>query len=90
MYQLFVRGVGIAPAEIFFDGAGKQHVLLQHHSHRVPQRFHVVLPHIHAAHLHAAFRCVVKAGDELHQGGLGRAGAADDAYLILFHFKQLL
>ena len=35
--QLLIRGVGIAPAQVFLDGAGEQGVLLQHHGHIVPE-----------------------------------------------------
>ena len=53
--------------------------LLQHHGHFAAQDVQVVIPHIHAAHLHGAGLGVVQAGDQLHQTGLCTAGAADDA-----------
>ena len=79
LLKLRVRGVLIAPAEIFFDAAGKQLVLLQHHAHGAAQRVEVVLAHVHAADLHAALRHVVETGNELHEGRFARAGAAEDA-----------
>ncbi len=39
----------------------------------------LIVPHVPTADLDAALRGVVEPGDELHQGGLGRAGAAQDA-----------
>ena len=68
LLKLRVRGVLIAPAEIFFDAAGKQLILLQHHAYGAAQRVEIVLAHVHAADLHAALRHVVEAGDELHKG----------------------
>ena len=78
--QLLVGGVGIAPAEVFLDGAGEQHILLQHHGHIIPEHLQVILPHIDAAHLQHALGNIVKAGDQLHQGGFAGAGAAQDAH----------
>ena len=62
LLKLRVRSVLIAPAEIFFDAAGKQLVLLQHHAYGAAQRVEVVLAHVHAADLHAALRHVVETG----------------------------
>ena len=78
--HLLVGGVLLAPAQVLLDGAGEQHVLLEHHGHLLPQGLHVVVPHVHAAHQHPALGGVVQPGDELHQGGLGGAGAAQDAH----------
>ncbi|CAN4049019.1 HTH-type transcriptional regulator immR, partial [Dysosmobacter welbionis] len=52
--HLLVSGVLFAPAEIILDGAGEQHVLLQHHGHLVPQGVHIVVPDVRAAHQDAA------------------------------------
>ena len=49
---------------------------------RIPQSHQVILPHITAAHQDAAFRCIIQAGDQLHQGGLGRTSAAQDAHCL--------
>ena len=78
--HLLVSGVLFAPAEIILDGAGEQHVLLQHHGHLVPQGVHIVVPDVRAAHQDAALSGVVQTGDQLDQGGLGGAGAAQDTY----------
>ena len=58
-----VGGVGVAPAQVFFNGAGEQHVLLQHHGHLIPQDVDIVFPHVPAAHQHAARRSRRKAGE---------------------------
>ncbi len=78
--ELLIGGVGVAPAEVLLDGAGEEDVLLQHHGHRVPEGADVVVPNVHAAHLHAALGDVVEPGDELDQGGFAGAGAAQDAH----------
>ena len=53
---------------------------MQHHAHRVPQAFHGVVLDRPAAHADDALLGLVEPGDELDQGGLGGAGAADDAH----------
>src|SRR5699024_5163135 len=60
LLHLGVGGVGVAPAQVVLDGAREQHVLLQHHGHLVAQGLQVVLAHVYAAHLHAAFGDVVQ------------------------------
>ena len=71
---------GVAPAQVLGDGAGEQHVLLQHHGHLVAQDLQVVVAHVHAADLQRAGGHVVqsrtRAAPELRLCG---AGAADDA-----------
>ena len=57
--HLLVSGVLFAPAEIILDGAGEQHVLLQHHGHLGPQGGHIVVPDVRAAHQNAALSGVV-------------------------------
>ena len=52
----------------------------EYHGHLLAQGLHVVVPDVHAAHQHPALGGVVQAGDELDQGGLGGAGAAQDAH----------
>ena len=72
-------GVLLAPAQGVQDGAGEQHVLLKHHGHLVAQRLHVVPAHVHAAHLYSAGVHIVQPADEVGEGGLAAACAADDA-----------
>ena len=79
LHQFLVGGVGVAPAQVLFNGAGEQGVLLQHHGHLIPEDIQVILPHIHAAHLQAALGHIVQPGNQLHQSGLGRAGAPQDS-----------
>ena len=77
--QLLVRGVFVAPAQVLGDGAGEEQVFLQHHGHGVSERVGVVLAHVHAADLHAALGHVVEPRNELDEGRLARARAAQDA-----------
>ena len=76
---LLQGGVLLAPAQVVQDGAGEQHVLLKHHGHLVAQRLHVVPAHVHAAHLYSAGVHIVQPADEVGEGGLAAACAADDA-----------
>ena len=79
MDQLFIGGLGIAPAEVFLDGAGEQFVLLQDHGDIVAENFQIVISDIQTADLQSTFGHVIQTGNQLDQGGLGRTGAADDA-----------
>ena len=78
--DLFVAGRFIPPQKVFPDCAGEQGVLLEHHGDGVAQVFQAVVPHIPTAHQHPAGGDVVQAGDQLHQGGLGRTGAPQNAH----------
>ena len=80
--QLLVGGVQVAPTQIFFNGAGKQHVLLQHHRHLAAQGIQIVFTHVYPTHLYGAFGGIVQPGDQLDQGGLAAAGAADDPHRL--------
>src|SRR5699024_2677801 len=62
--DLVIGGVRVAPAQVVLDGAGKQHVLLQHNGHLVAQCFQVIFPHVVAAYLDGAFGHIVQAGDQ--------------------------
>ena len=77
--EVFIAGLGIAPAEIVADGAGEEQRLLRHDADRGPQRLQPQLPHVFAAHKDLSLRRVVKPRDEVRQRGFARAGAADDA-----------
>ena len=79
MTELLVRGVFVAPAEIFGDRTRKQLVFLQHHGNGVAQRLQIIIAHVHAAERQPAAGDIVQTRDELHERGLGRARAADDA-----------
>ena len=72
-------GVLIAPAEIFKDRAGKQHVFLQNDGNRIAQRFQIIFAYIVAADEHLALGGVVQTGDQAGQSGLRAARAAQDS-----------
>ena len=80
LFQFLVGGMGIAPAQVLLDRAGEQLVLLQHHGHLVAQGFQVIVPHVHAAHLHGALGGVIQAGDQLDQRGLRGARPSQNAH----------
>ena len=80
--HLFVRRVGIAPAEIFLYRARKQHVLLQHDRNLIAQAFEVVVPDVYSADEHLALRHVVKTGDEVDERSLARPRAAEYAHRL--------
>ena len=72
--------VRIAPAQVFQDGSREEHVLLQHHGHRVAQALQVVLPHVPAADADTALRHIVEPRDQLDQGGFSGTGSAQNAH----------
>ena len=76
--QFLIRCVGIPPPEVFLDRSGKQHIFLQYHSHFIPQVIQGVILHIVTAHQQFAAVYIIQPGNQLHQGGLGRACAAND------------
>ena len=80
--QLLIAGVLIAPAQVFLDGAGKQHVLLKHHGHLIPEGIQVVIPDVDAAYPDASSCYVIQSGDQLYQCRLGASGAAQDPYSL--------
>ena len=67
MTQLLIRGVFIAPAEIFGDRAGKEFVFLQHHGDGTAQSIQIIVAHVHAAKRQLAAGHVVQTRDELHE-----------------------
>ena len=79
MANLFIGGVRVAPAQVFGNSAGEQHVLLQHHGHLIAQRLNVIVAHVHAADLERARAHVVQSRHQLHQRRLCRTSTADDA-----------
>ena len=78
-FDLVIGGVGIAPLQVLFDGAGEEHVLLQHHADGAPEGVGGIVLHVHAAHLHGPGVHLIEPGDQLDQAGFAAAGAADDA-----------
>ena len=69
----------VAPAQVVKDGAGEEHVLLQHDGDLVAQRLDVVAAHVDAADLHAAAGHVIEPGNQADQARLGGARAAQNA-----------
>ena len=76
--HLLVGGVGLAVAEVRGDGAAEEVGLLGHEADGGGERVGVEVAHVDAADEHPAVGGVEEAGDEVDQGGLARAGAADD------------
>ena len=66
MYQLLIRGIKIAPAQVFFYGAAKEGILLEYHSNIVSQCLQGIVPDIYTAYLYTAASHIVQTGDELH------------------------
>ncbi len=65
-----VGGVRIAPAQIFIDSAGKEHIVLQHDGYPAAQRIQIIGPHVRSADGHGAGRDVVETADQIDERGL--------------------
>ena len=89
LLDLLLGRIGVAPAQVFLDGAGKQHVLLQHHAHGFAQGLQVVFPYVLAAQLYRALRYIVQPGDQLHQGRFTCARPADDPHRCPGGYMQI-
>ena len=76
--HLVVGGVLFAVADVLRDGAGEEDRLLRHEADLRAQLLLRHLAHVHAVHQDAAAVDVVEARNQVDQGGLARAGAADD------------
>lgn len=76
---LVQRGVGVAPAEVVEDGAAEQDVLLQDDGDGGAQCGEVVVTHVTTTDEDGALGGVVETADEVDEGGLATAGAADDS-----------
>ena len=76
---LLLRGLRVAPAEVFQDRAGEQHVFLQHDRDLVTQRRQVIFTHIVPADANTALRYIVQAGDQVDEARLRAARTAEDA-----------
>jgi len=79
LLNLGIGCLGVAPAQVFCNRAAEQLILLQHHGHIVAQGVQIIAADIYTADDDAALGRIVQAGQQLHQTGLGRAGAADNA-----------
>ena len=77
--QLVVGGIGIAPAQVLPDGALEQHRFLGNQPHGLAQGLRIIAVYLHPIQQHLPRQDVVQPGNQIHQGGLTRTGAADDA-----------
>lgn len=78
--HLLVGRIGAAVADIIGHAARKEENILLHHPDLPPQRLLRDLPHIMAVDADSAGGHIVKAGDELAQGGFSPAGGADQRH----------
>ncbi len=84
--KLFVGGVLVAPAQIFRNRAGKQHVFLQNHCNLVTKSIHIVIFYVLSADLYRTACCVVQSWNKRHKRGFARARRADNAYCFAFGY----
>ncbi len=76
--ELLLVGVRVPEAEVRRDGAGEQVGPLRHEADPVPEHAGVEVAHVVPVQQHAPLGRVHEARDEVDQGGLAGAGAADD------------
>ena len=79
-FDFCVRRGGVAPADVFFYRAGKQHVLLQHHGYRIAKRDQVIISDVFVADKKPAFAHVVQARDKLHKAAFAGTRAAENTH----------
>ena len=79
---LIVRGIQTAVADVVHHRAGEQVDVLQHHSQRTTQVVLVDLVHVDAVVADLAVGDVVKAVDQVGDGGLARAGRTHKGHLL--------
>ena len=77
--DLLIGGIGAGPLHVVPDGAGKQHGALRHNADHLAQLGKTVLLHGMAKQINAAAGAVIKAGNQVDQGGFAAARAADHA-----------
>ena len=78
IYDLFIGSVGIPPGDVLFDRGTEQFAFLQGDGNLVPQFADFIAAHVHTVDADTAFRCVVKAGDEVDQRSFAAAGGPHD------------
>ncbi len=54
--HVLLGGVGVAPQQVLPDGAGEEHVGLEHHADAPPQLLQGIVPHVHPVHQHVRRR----------------------------------
>ena len=62
-FTFFLRGVGIAPAQVIQDGAGEQGIFLQDHGNLISQNLRVVISHVHSAYADGPLVHIVEPAD---------------------------
>ena len=77
--DLFIRGAGLAPLQVFPNGAAEQRRALGRHADAAAQLAQAVLLYVRAKDLHRSLRSVIHAGNQVHQRGFAAARAADHA-----------
>ena len=93
MDQFLISSIGVAPAEVVFDGAGEELIFLQNHGNVVTEHFQIIVTDIDAADLQRAFADIIQTGDQLHQGRFTGTGTAQDTHGcaggdVQIHFLQ--
>ena len=77
-----VVGILLAPAEIVRNAAPEKLCLLQHHADVCTETLERIPSHIFSENPYLSRTRVIKAGNQVHQGGFTAARAADNAYGI--------
>ena len=78
--HLLISRIGTPVADIIGDTARKEENVLLHHPDLPPQRLLRDLPYIVTVYADGTGGYIVKAGDQLAQGGLSPAGGADQRH----------
>ena len=65
--DLLIAGRLVAPAQIFPDRTGEQHIFLQDDPDRIPQMSEGIVAHLMAADLQRAFTDIIQTRDQLDQ-----------------------
>ena len=79
---LLLRGVLIAPPQVFFYRTAEQQIGLKHHCHAVAQCMELILPDIPSAYADTAIQHVIEPRYQLDESCLGRTCASDYAYSL--------
>ena len=77
--DLLVSGIGFRPAHVVPDGPGKQNGFLGDNADQAPELGKPVFPDVVAEQRNLPGSGIVKAGDQVDQGGLAAARTTDDA-----------
>lgn len=77
---LLIRGIGAAVANVFQNGVRKQEHILLDNADGLVEAVLLNVPHVLAVNGDAAFRYIVKSGNQLAECTLAAAGGADDGH----------